>query len=66
MRVKCVICDKIESIEDESLVAKRLRNRPIHTYMCNSCSERITEKTNARIDTGNFHLFRARDEKDEW
>jgi len=66
MRVKCVICDKIESIEDESLVAKRLRNRPIHTYMCNSCSERITEKTNARMDTGNFHLFRARDEKDEW
>jgi uncharacterized protein YlaI len=66
MRVKCVICDKIESIEDESPVAKRLRNRPIHTYMCNSCSERITEKTNARIDTGNFHLYRARDEKDEW
>ncbi|MDA6141578.1 YlaI family protein, partial [Escherichia coli] len=41
MRVKCVLCDKIESIEDETLVAKRLRNRPIHTYMCNECSERI-------------------------
>jgi len=66
MRVKCVICDKIESIEDESLVAKRLRNRPIHTYMCNNCHARITEKTNARIETGNFRLYRARDEKDEW
>jgi uncharacterized protein YlaI len=66
MRVKCVICDKIESIEDESFIAKRLRNRPIHTYMCSNCSARITEKTNARIDTGNFHLYRARDEKDEW
>jgi uncharacterized protein YlaI len=31
MRVKCVICDKIEAIEDESFEAKRLRNRPIHT-----------------------------------
>jgi len=66
MRVKCVICDEIESIENESLIAKRLRNRPIHTYMCNECSERITEKTNARIETGNFKLFRTKSEKDEW
>jgi len=66
MRVKCVICDKIEAIEDESLIAKRLRNRPIHTYMCNNCSTRITEKTNARIDTGNFRLYRTKSEKDEW
>jgi len=66
MRVKCVICDKIESIEDETLVAKRLRNRPIHTYMCNSCSARITEKTNARIESGNFRLYRPKSDKDEW
>ena len=29
MRVKCVICDKIENIKDDSFQAKRLRNRPI-------------------------------------
>jgi len=66
MRVKCVICDKIENIDDESLMAKRLRNRPIHTYMCQDCSQRISERTNARMDTGNFKLYRARPEKDEW
>ncbi|WP_040204758.1 YlaI family protein [Neobacillus jeddahensis] len=66
MRVKCVICDKIEAIEDESLVAKRLRNRPIHTYMCNDCSTRITEKTNNRAETGNFRLYRPKSEQDEW
>ncbi|MFJ7730087.1 YlaI family protein [Neobacillus sp. NPDC097160] len=66
MRVKCVICDEIEAIEDESVTAKRLRNRPIHTYMCKSCSTRITEKTNARIETGNFRLYRTKSEKDEW
>ncbi|HEY2421805.1 MAG TPA: YlaI family protein [Neobacillus sp.] len=66
MRVKCVICDKIESIEDESLTAKRLRNRPIHTYMCKNCRTRIADKTNERIETGNFHLYRARIKKDEW
>jgi uncharacterized protein YlaI len=66
MRVKCVICDKIESIEDESFEAKRLRNRPIHTYMCKECRTRITNNTNARFETGNFRLFRAKSEKDEW
>lgn len=66
MRVKCVICDKIESIEDESFIAKRLRNRPIHTYMCQDCSSRISEKTKARIDTGNFKLYRTQSEKDDW
>ncbi|MFZ7942156.1 MULTISPECIES: YlaI family protein [Bacillaceae] len=66
MRVKCVICDKIEAIEDESLTAKRLRNRPIHTYMCNSCHARITDKTNARIESGNFKLFRTKSDNDDW
>lgn len=66
MKVKCVICDKIESIEDESLEAKRLRNRPIHTFMCKVCEERITKRTNERIATGNFRLYRSNNEKDEW
>ncbi|CAG9619860.1 YlaI family protein [Sutcliffiella rhizosphaerae] len=66
MRVKCVICDKIESIDDETLIAKRLRNRPIHTYMCDGCNERIEKKTNERKATGNFRLFEQKQNKDEW
>jgi len=60
MKVKCVLCDKIETIDDESLKAKQLRNRPIHTYMCNTCYNRITEKTNKRLSTGKFRLYRER------
>lgn len=66
MRVKCVLCDKIETINSDTLQAKRLRNRPIHTYMCTSCDERIAEKTKNRIATGNFRLYRTRVVKDEW
>ncbi|WP_251549006.1 YlaI family protein [Neobacillus muris] len=66
MRVKCVLCDKIETINDESLIAKRLRNRPIHTYMCNECRERITDKTHARISSGNFRFYRPKSEVEEW
>ncbi len=66
MRVKCVICDRIETIDDETLQAKRLRNRPIHTYMCKTCNNRIAKKTKERIDSGNFRLYRPRSESDEW
>ncbi|NKE05420.1 MULTISPECIES: YlaI family protein [Mesobacillus] len=66
MRVKCVLCDKIENINSDTLQAKRLRNRPIHTYMCEPCNERIADKTNNRIATGNFKLYRSNIKKDDW
>ncbi|WP_078547378.1 YlaI family protein [Litchfieldia alkalitelluris] len=66
MRVKCVICDKIESISDESSMAKRLRNRPIHTYMCQDCNQRIEKRTQERIDTGNFKLYRKKRTDEDW
>jgi uncharacterized protein YlaI len=66
MRVKCVICDKIENVIDESIIAKRLRNRPIHTYMCKECTDRIGQRTNERIATGNFNLYRKKKTEDDW
>ncbi|RAK23217.1 uncharacterized protein YlaI [Anoxybacillus vitaminiphilus] len=66
MKVKCVLCDKIDVIDDESLLAKRLRNRPIHTYMCPECHERITEKTKARLATGKFRFYRSTTSEDDW
>lgn len=66
MKVKCVICDRIESIPDDSFEAKRLRNRPIHTFMCDKCEERIREKTYARMATGNFKLYRSSIKKEDW
>lgn len=66
MKVKCVICDKIENLVDDSFQAKRLRNRPIHTYMCKACEERIGERTKLRIATGNFNFHRPENKEDEW
>lgn len=65
MRVKCVICDEVSNIDDHSPIAKKLRNRPIHTFMCDTCYERIKEKTEARIATGKFHFFRSSSRIDE-
>lgn len=59
MRVKCVICDEIEQLPDGEPLAKKLRNRPIHTFMCSHCQTRIEEKTIARVATGNFVFHRS-------
>lgn len=59
MRVKCVICDRIDRLEDDLPLAKKLRNRSITTYMCPECDERIRVKTEARVATGNFRFFRS-------
>jgi len=59
MRVICVICDEIGQLSDDVPLAKKLRNRPIHTYMCTECSNRISTKTAERIATGNFVFRRS-------
>lgn len=59
MRVKCVMCDTIEELVDDTLEAKRLRNRPIHTHMCGNCQQRIEQRTKERLATGKFHFYRS-------
>lgn len=66
MRVKCVICDRVENIDSNLPQAKKLRNRPIHTYMCPTCSDRIGSKTNQRIATGDFKNHTPVEENDEF
>ncbi len=66
MKVQCVICDKIEELDDFSPLAKKLRNRPIHTYMCNECHERISERTLERLATGKFKINRPQPSDDDW
>jgi len=57
MQVKCVICDSIETLDDNCFRAKRLRNRRIHMYLCHDCHTRIDVNTKKRHATGNFHLY---------
>ncbi|WP_420685208.1 YlaI family protein [Bacillus cereus] len=66
MRVQCMICDKKDMLDDENPMAKKLRNRPIHTYMCMECSERIAERTMERHASGNFRLYRDKKIEDDW
>ncbi|GIN74431.1 hypothetical protein J14TS2_49060 [Bacillus sp. J14TS2] len=57
MEVQCVICHEHNTLEDDSNLAKKLRNRPIHTYMCPICYERIRVNTEKRKQNENFRLY---------
>lgn len=66
MKVQCVMCDIIEELNDNSFAAKRLRNRPIHTYMCNECDQRIAKNTQKRVESGNFVLYQNKPQEEDW
>ncbi|WP_182199041.1 YlaI family protein [Paraliobacillus salinarum] len=66
MKVKCPICDKVDNIDPDSPLAKKLRNRRKHLYLCPSCSERIGENTKRRHETGDFKLFEQPQKEDPY
>lgn len=66
VKVQCVLCDEFHTIDAYSLQAKRLRNRRIQMYLCTACDKRIQLNTEARHETGNFHLYREKINKNEF
>jgi len=66
MKVKCVLCNKIQEIDRDSITGKRLRNHPLVTYMCQDCNERISNKTEARRTEGKLKLPTFQVKKDGW
>src|SRR5699024_11533523 len=48
MQVQCVLCDKVDQLEDHSFQAKTLRNHKIKLYLCRTCYDRIDKKTKER------------------
>lgn len=61
MQVQCILCDQVDNIDKNSLLAKRLLNRRIGTYLCTTCHHRIAEKTQKRHETGKFKLYHPED-----
>ncbi|AKS73966.1 hypothetical protein RN70_08655 [Staphylococcus schleiferi] len=40
-KVKCVICDTEVLLDEHTRLAKRLKNNPIKTFMCDECKSRL-------------------------
>lgn len=50
MKTTCFLCEKKVYLEDDSLIAKKLRNHPLTAFLCDECRERIKQKTLARLE----------------
>nr|WP_289039048.1 DUF2197 domain-containing protein [uncultured Allobacillus sp.] len=44
MRVKCILCDRVDTLEPFSLLAKELQKKRKLSYLCPDCDQRITQK----------------------
>ncbi|WP_085992512.1 YlaI family protein [Oceanobacillus senegalensis] len=66
MQVKCTLCDRIDSLMDNSFQAKKLRNRRRYMYLCDNCYERIDNKTKQRHATGKFRLYKEKKREDDF
>lgn len=66
LQAKCVICDQIDQLDDDSSQAKRMRKHKDALYLCDDCYERIRLKTIQRHKTGKFKLYRDHLKKDPW
>ncbi|SET86482.1 Uncharacterized protein YlaI [Salinibacillus kushneri] len=60
MKVKCILCDQVEEVEETSLLAKKLRKRRVMTYMCDTCRDRIDKKTEERLAKGKYREYREK------
>ena len=57
MKAQCMICDQIDELSEDSLLAKKLKYNCIKSYLCDECYNRIKEKTLEKKASGNFHLY---------
>lgn len=59
MKARCIVCEKIDILDNDSVEARRLKNHPIRTYMCTNCNDKITQKTNQRMKQGKYKLYKG-------
>ena len=38
---KCIICDTEVLLDENTVIAKRLKNNPIQSFMCDECKSRL-------------------------
>ncbi|MBR7553540.1 DUF2197 domain-containing protein [Allobacillus sp. GCM10007491] len=55
MRVKCILCDRVDTLEPFSLLAKELQKKRKLSYLCPDCDQRITQKVKQKSQESTPH-----------
>ena len=58
--VQCIICDTKVLIDENTVEAKRLRNNPIRTFMCDDCKSRLDRPKQRLNKTNRLTLLRVK------
>jgi len=59
--VQCIICDTKVLIDENTVEAKRLRNNPIRTFMCDDCKSRL-DRPKQRLNNAEYLVLSQEDE----
>ena len=59
MKARCILCEQIDILDDNSIEAKKLKNHPISTYMCTNCSAKITIQTQKRMSNKQYMVYKG-------
>jgi len=60
MDVQCILCDQVDNIDENSLYAKQLKDNYLKLHLCKPCNQRITQKTEERLNSGKFRLYKEK------
>ncbi len=44
-----MLCDQFDTLDENTLFAKKIRNRPLTSYLCSNCNMRVSEKSKVRF-----------------
>lgn len=59
MKARCIVCEQIDILDNDSIEAKNLKNHPIRTYMCACCNDKISKKTKQRMSQGAYKIYKG-------
>ncbi|EAE2473965.1 YlaI family protein [Listeria innocua] len=58
MNAKCILCERVDELDNREFKTKLLRNKPIRMYLCPECEHRVAIKTISRVNSGHFNFHK--------
>ncbi|EAD4645470.1 DUF2197 domain-containing protein, partial [Listeria monocytogenes] len=55
MNAKCILCERVDELDNREFKTKQLRNKPIRMYLCPECEHRVAINTISRVNSGHFN-----------
>ncbi|EAG7612272.1 TPA_asm: DUF2197 domain-containing protein [Listeria monocytogenes] len=58
MNAKCILCERVDELDNREFKTKQLRNKPIRMYLCPECEHRVAINTISRVNSVHFNFHK--------